>query len=163
VLAEHDYRDKHDWPARALKASEDFVATAKDGAAIMETQSVLCLLGKKRDAVKASKALQKQRDLFYTLRREPLLRCLAYNAGDLTADKLLQSAGSSRWDQCLAHYSIAMTKLAEGERDGAKEHFGKAVKTRAWGWGEYDLSRVFLSRLEKDPTWPRWIPERGAK
>jgi tetratricopeptide (TPR) repeat protein len=158
VLAEHDYPNKHDWPARARKASEDFAKTAQDGVAVMDTQTVLCLLGKKGDAVEATKALLKRQDLFYTLRREPILRCVQYNAGELSADKLLEGAGRSQWDQCLAHYYIAMTKLAEGDRTGAKEHFDKAVKTRAWGWGEYDLSWVFLSRLENDPTWPPWIP-----
>jgi tetratricopeptide (TPR) repeat protein len=156
VLAEHDYPDKHDWPARARKASEDYAAWAQDMAAVMDTQSVLCLLGQKEEAVKASKALLAQPDRFYTLRREPILRCVRYNAGEISADELLQGAGSSQWDLCLAHYNIAMTKLAEGDRDGAKEHFGKAVKTRASGWGEYDLSWVFRDRLE-DPTWPPWI------
>jgi serine/threonine protein kinase len=161
VLAEHDYPNKHNWPARARKASEDFAATAQDGLAVMNAQTVvLCLLGKKGAAVEASKALLKRQDLFYTLRREPILRSVCYNAGELSADELLGRAGRSRWDQCLAHYYIAMMKLAEGDRNGAKEHFDKAVKTRAWGWGEYDLSWVFLSRLEKDPTWPPWIPER---
>jgi hypothetical protein len=132
-------------------------------AAVMDAQSVLCLLGQKEDAVKASKALLEQKDRFYTLRREPILRCVRYNAGELSADKLLQDAGTSRWDQCLAHYNIAMTKLAEGDRDGALKHFEEAVKTRAWGWGEYDLSWVFRDRLKKDPTWPPWIPEGRAK
>jgi tetratricopeptide (TPR) repeat protein len=157
VLAEHDYRNKHDWPAGARKAAEDFAATSQDMAAVMDTQSVLCLLGQKKDAVKASKTLLEQEDRFYTLRREPILRCVRYNAGELTEDELLQGAGRSRWDQCLAHYNIAMTKLAEGDRQGAKEHFNEAVKTRAWGWGEYDLSWVFRDRLE-DPKWPPWIP-----
>jgi tetratricopeptide (TPR) repeat protein len=164
VLAELDYPNKqHDWPARARKAYEDFAATAQDGVAVMDTQTVLCLLGKKGDAVEASKALLKREDLFYTLRHEPILRCLRYNAGELSADELLRRAGRSQWDQCLAHYYIAMTKLAEGDRTGAKEHFDKAVKTRATGWGEYDMSWVFLARLENDPTWPPWIPERPAK
>jgi serine/threonine protein kinase len=158
VLAEHDYPDKHGWPARALKASEDYAASAQDGLAIMDTQRVLYLLGKKGDAVEASKALLKREDLFYTLRREPILRCVRYNAGELSADELLRLAGRSQYDQCLAHYYVAMTKLAEGNRKAAREHLGKAVKTRAWGWGEYDMSWVFLSRLEKDPTWPPWIP-----
>jgi tetratricopeptide (TPR) repeat protein len=158
VLAELDYPKEHDWPARARKALEDFSATAKDGLAVMDAQTVLCLLRKKEDAVEASKALLKREDLFYTLRRKPILRCVSYNAGELSADELLRRAGRSQWDQCLAHYYIAMTKLAEGDRKGAKEHFDKAVKTRAWGWGEYDLSWVFLSRLEKDPNWPPWIP-----
>jgi tetratricopeptide (TPR) repeat protein len=160
VLAELDYPDKHDWPARALKAYEDFAARSQDGAAVMDAQTVLCLLGRKPDAVKASKALLGKPERFYTLRRVPILRCLRYKAGDPTmpANELIRSAGRSRWNQCLAHYNIAMMKLAEGDREGAKEHFDKAVKTRAWGWGEYDLSWVFLSRLEKDPKWPPWIP-----
>jgi hypothetical protein len=128
----------------------------------MDTQNVLCLLGKKEEAVKASKALQKRTDLFYTLRRKPILQCLNYNAGDLTAKELLQGAGRSRWNQCLAHYNIAMTKLADGDRKGAHEHFKMAVETRASGWGEYDMSWVYQARL-KDPTWPPWIPARPAK
>jgi tetratricopeptide (TPR) repeat protein len=165
VLAEHDYPNKHDWPARARKASNDFAATVRDAAAVMDNQSVLCLLGKKGDRVEASKALLKQPERIYTLRPEPILRCLRYNAGDpeMPEEKLLQLAKVSQWDQCLAHYSVAMTKLADGDRKGAREHFDKAVKTRAWGWGEYDLSWVFLSRLEKDPTWPPWIPQGQPK
>jgi tRNA A-37 threonylcarbamoyl transferase component Bud32/tetratricopeptide (TPR) repeat protein len=163
VLAEYDYRDKPDWPARALKAYEDYAARTQDGAAVMDAQSVLRLLGKKEEAVKASEALLEQKDRFYTLRREPIVRCVRYNAGKLTADELIRSAGRSRWDQCLAHYNVAMTKLAGGDRTGAKEHFNKAVKTRATGWGEYDMSWVFLARLENDPTWPPWIPEERAK
>jgi hypothetical protein len=159
VLAELDYPNKQDWPARARKACEDFAKDSKDGAAIMDAQTVLCLLGKKDDAVKASKALLQRKELFYTLRSEPILRCVRYNADapDMREDKLLQLAEGSRWDQCLAHYSIAMTKLAKGHRKEAKDHFDEAVKTRAWGWSEYDLSRVFLSRLKKDPNWPPWI------
>jgi hypothetical protein len=164
VLAEHDYANKqHDWPVRALKASQDFAARAKDGAAIMDTQTVLCLLGKKREAVKASKALLEQPELFYTLRREPILRCLRYNAGVLPAEKLLKGAGRSRWDQCMAHYYIAMTKLAEGDRKGAQDHFDKAFETRASGRGEYDLSWVFRARLSKYPNWPPWIPKKRGK
>jgi tRNA A-37 threonylcarbamoyl transferase component Bud32 len=163
VLAEYDYPDKHDWPARARKAYDDFAARAKDGVAVMATQSVLCLLGKKGDAVEASKALLQKPDLFYTLRREPILRCLRYNAGDLPEDDLVQRAKGSRWNQCLAHYYVAMTKLAEGDRKGAKEHFDKVVKTRAYGWGEYEMSWVFRARLANDPTWPPWIPKGPAK
>jgi hypothetical protein len=86
-----------------------------------------------------------------------------YNAGELTADELVQRAGRSRWDQCLAHYNVAMMKLAEGDRKGAQEHFDKVVKTRASGWGEYEMSWVFRARLANDPTWPPWIPKGPAK
>jgi serine/threonine protein kinase len=164
VLAEHDYHPaKRDWQARARKASEDFAAWAQDGSAVKYTQAVLCLLGEKGDAVEASKALLKRPERLHTLRREPVLRCLRYNAGDLPEDDLIQGAEGSRWDQCLAHYYVAMMKLAEGDRDGAREHFAKVVETRAFIWGPYDLSWVFLARLAKDPTWPKWIPEGPAK
>jgi tetratricopeptide (TPR) repeat protein len=158
VLAEHDYPDKHRWPARARKALKDFAASTADGAAVMDTQSVLCLLGKKDDAVEASKALLKQPERFYSLRREPIWRCLRFNAGDLSAEELVQLAGRSQWDQCLAHHYVAMTKLAEGDREEARKHFDKVVKTRAFLWGTYDMSWVFRARLANDPTWPPWIP-----
>jgi hypothetical protein len=163
VLAEHDHPDKHDWPARARKAYEDFAARAQDGAAVTDTQVVLCLLGKKGDAIQASKALLKQPERFYTLRREPILRCLRYNAGALPADDLVRGAGRSRWDQCLAHYYIAMTKLAEGDRKGAHEHFDKVIKTRAFLWGPYDMSWVFRARLAQEPNWPPWISKGQVK
>jgi tetratricopeptide (TPR) repeat protein len=159
VLAEYDYPDKHDWQARARKACEVFAKSAQDGAAVMDTQSVLCLLGDKGKRVEASKELLLERPgRFYTLRHDPIWRCLQYNAGELTEDQLIRRAGRSRWDQCLAHYNVAMTKLAEGDRKGAHEHFDKVVKTRAFFWGAYDLSWVFRARLEKGPAWPRWIP-----
>jgi tetratricopeptide (TPR) repeat protein len=163
VLAELDNAKKqHDWPARALKAVEDYTKRTQDGVAVMDCQTVLYLLGMKKEAVEASKALLGQPERFYSLRREPLLRCLRYNAGKLKADELVRSAGRSQWDQCVAHYCVAMTKLADGDREGAKEHFDKAVKTRATGWGPYDMSWVFLDRLTKDPTWPPWIA-KGQK
>lgn len=164
VLAEHDWRaGEKDWAARARKAAEDSTERAQDGLARMTAQTVLCLLGKKEEAVKASKRLQEPPEGFYTLRSKPMLRCLDYNAGDLSAEELIARAQGSGWDQCLAHYYVAMTKLAEGDRKGAQEHFDKVVKTRAFIWAPYDLSWVFQARLAKDPTWPRWIPEGRAK
>jgi tetratricopeptide (TPR) repeat protein len=158
VLAEHDYPDKQDWPKRAWSASKKCAARAPNGMALMHPQSVWYLLGEKEEAVRASKEMQQEPERFYKLRPDPMLRCLDYNAGKLTADELVQRAGPSRWDQCLAHYAIGMTKLAEGDRKGASDQFDKAVKTRAFLWGAYDLSWVFKARLAKNPTWPPWIP-----
>jgi hypothetical protein len=164
VLAEHDRRsDKHDWAARARKASEDCSERSLDGLALMTAQTVLCLLGKTVEAVRASKELLKQPERFYILRREPMLRCLRYNAGALSEGDLIRRAKGSRWDQCLVHYYVAMTKLAKGDRKGAQEHFDKVVKTRAFIWAPYDLSWVFQARLANDPTWPPWIPKKRAK
>jgi hypothetical protein len=163
LLAEHDYPAKHAWPARARKAYEDFAARAEDGVAVMDAQAVLYVLGKKGDASEASKVLLKQPERFFSLRREPILRCLRYNAGALPEDDLVRGAGHSRWDQCLAHYCIAMTKLAEGDRKGAHEHFDKVVKTRAFFWGIYDMSWVYRARLAQEPNWPPWISRGQVK
>jgi hypothetical protein len=163
VLAEHDYQIKDNWPARAREAAKDFAERVQDEAAAVDTQAVLCLLGKKEEAVRTSKEFQKRPAQFYMLRREPLLACLRYNAGDLPADEFIRGAQGSRWNQCLAHYYVAMTKLAEGDRKGAQEHFDKVIKTRAFQWGPYDMSWVFQARLAKDPNWPRWISKGRAK
>jgi RNA polymerase sigma factor (sigma-70 family) len=161
VLAEHDYQNKDDWSARAQKAAKDFAERVQDDVAAMDTHAVLCLLGNKEEAVRRSKELQKQPERFDTLRREPLLACLRYNAGDLPAIQFIAGAKGSRWNQCLVHYYVAMTKLAEGDRIAAQEHFEKAIKTRALQWGPYDMSWVFQARLAKDPAWPRWISKSG--
>jgi hypothetical protein len=162
VLAEHDYqdRDKYRWPTRAQKAVEEFAAQSQDGAAAADALTVLRLLGQNEDAAKAYKALLNRPELFYSLRHEAILRCARYNAGDptMTADDLIQGAKGSRWDECLAHYYVAMTKLAEGDRTAARDHLDKVNKTRAFNWGPYDMSWVFRDRL-KDPNWPQWIPK----
>jgi tetratricopeptide (TPR) repeat protein len=163
VLAEHDYQNKDNWPAGARKAAKDFAGRVQDGAAAMDSQAVFYLLGNKGEAVNTSRELLKQSGQFYTLRREPLLACVRYNAGDLPVDQLIGGAKGSRCNQCLAHYYVAMTKLAEGDRKAAQEHFDKVIKTRAFQWGPYDMGWVFQARLAKDPTWPQWISKGRAK
>ena len=53
---------------------------------------------------------------------------------------------------------IGVTRLSGGDRDGAREHFSAAVATRFINTMDYDWSRAFLARMEKDRTWPKWIP-----
>jgi hypothetical protein len=43
-----------------------------------------------------------------------------------------------------------------GDRLGARKHFQKEARTY-WGFGQ-EYSQMFLSRMEKDPKWPPWIP-----
>src|SRR5262249_4959217 len=82
VLVEHDYDTKPDWQAKALDVANAYALRTQDAAAVMDALSVLRLLGKKEEAVKASKALLDQPERFYTLRRDPILRCFQYNAGE---------------------------------------------------------------------------------
>jgi serine/threonine protein kinase len=152
VLAEHD--------GRALPVVLG-QGQAPDSA--LSDQTVLCLLGKKEEAVKACKELREHPELFYTLRGDSIKRCVDYHAGGLTEEELVKAAEGSQWNQCMAHYHIGMRKLAEGDRAAARGHFDKAVTARAFYWTTYDMSWVFLARLKNDPTWPQWIPPRGTK
>jgi hypothetical protein len=83
-----------------------------------------------------------------------------YNRGRASADDLFQAAGASRKNQCNAHFTVALTELADGNRDGARDHFHKAVELRTLEQGTADMSWVFLGRMERDPAWPPWIPAR---
>lgn len=81
--------------------------------------------------------------------------------GELSEGSYLASAGASRWRQCYAHYDIAMFRLADGDRAGAKEHFSKVIDTHAVWPIQWPWSSMFLSRLENDPAWPKWIPQKS--
>jgi hypothetical protein len=56
------------------------------------------------------------------------------------------------------HHYIALERLAEGDREGARKHFRKCVATGCHNWENYDRRCAYLDRMKKDPTWPSWIP-----
>jgi hypothetical protein len=78
--------------------------------------------------------------------------------GELSEENFLAKAGSSRFNQLTAHCEIGIARLAAGDREGAREHFQKGVATRAFWVFDYNWCTAFLNRLEKDRTWPPWIP-----
>jgi tetratricopeptide (TPR) repeat protein len=88
-----------------------------------------------------------------------------FNCGELAEDSLLAKADASRLKQCNAHYEIGLFRLGRGDRMGARDHFRIAADTRALWLYEWKWSQMFLTRLEKDPRWPPWIPlkERAPK
>src|SRR5262245_53647324 len=83
-----------------------------------------------------------------------------FGCGEPSEARYLASAGTSNWKQCHAHYAVGQFRLAGGDRAGAREHFSKAVNTRATWFIQWPWSLMFLSRLEKDPAWPKWIPSK---
>jgi serine/threonine protein kinase/tetratricopeptide (TPR) repeat protein len=52
-----------------------------------------------------------------------------FDRGELAEDAVLARAGASRVNQWTVHYQLALRRLADGDRDGAKDHFQKAVDT----------------------------------
>jgi hypothetical protein len=81
-----------------------------------------------------------------------------YLTGDLSEAGLLDLASKSQAQACIAHFTIGVVRLSEGDRDAAREHFRKTLDTGWRGHPSYTHARAFLARLDRDPTWPKWIP-----
>jgi hypothetical protein len=78
----------------------------------------------------------------------------------MKGDQLLKTAGRCRPKLCEAHFVIGLSRLCEGDRAGARLHFQKCTKTRVFIYWDYVWGRAFLERLQKDRTWPPWIPPK---
>jgi tetratricopeptide (TPR) repeat protein len=117
------------------------------------------LLGNNKGADTFSQELRRSIRLYPPGRAAWSQAVLDYNCGLLSDDRLFAAAGPSRWDQCAAHFQVAFRHLADGQRKVAREHF-RAVLAYGGTLNFFELpwSRAFLARMEKDPTWPRWIP-----
>jgi hypothetical protein len=147
-----------DGPRQALDGCEKFdKAYPKEGGwAIRVRSDVLLLLGRKKEALKVLRIMpspyvfSQDRKLFFGGFRQM--------ANDQLSEKdWLAMAGTSGFKRCIAHWQLGLFRLAEGDRKAAKDHFQKAVNTRAiwivdWAW-----SKMLLSRLQNDDKWPRWI------
>lgn len=142
-------------PARALAAVPETKPASPF--AIYEA-TILQLLGRRTEAVAAYRALH-HRILRAPSRIEWTVRLLEFGSGELSADKLLAAAGSSRNHQCEANFLIGMALLSRGDRNGARNHFRKAVDTHVVWYVDHTWSLAFLSRLDADPTWPTWLPK----
>jgi tetratricopeptide (TPR) repeat protein len=124
-----------------------------------EAQMLLRLLGQKSKAEEACRQARAKRPFYRSpTRPEWFKKLFEYQCGDLSNAQLLLSAGSSRWNQCEGHFWCGMNKLAEGDRRGARESFRKSIATGVFSFFECYWSRAFLSRMDAEPAWPRWIP-----
>jgi tetratricopeptide (TPR) repeat protein len=117
---------------------------------------LLLLLGKKQEAVQASLRIRPSEipvghDRWYE-------KYLDFNCGRMTAEELLNAAGTYRVKLSEAHFLLGLHRLADGDQRGAREHFRKCVQTRVFMYWEGLWARAFLARMEKDPAWPPWIP-----
>jgi tetratricopeptide (TPR) repeat protein len=92
--------------------------------------------------------------------QHPDYQALQFYAGRISAEELAAEAGSSRYLACGDYYLAAMFYLARGEREAARQYFRRSVETGTHWLTQYQWSRAFLGRMERDPHWPPWI---GAK
>ena len=128
-------------------------------------QSALVLLGQSADLSAAAGDFQRKTDRFPVAQREAQLfrKLLANWAGEAPDQALLDAAAGSGRNLCRAHFFIGISKLARGDRAAARQDFRASAGSDLLNFWAWTMSRIMLARLEKDPTWPPWIPmEKGA-
>jgi hypothetical protein len=151
---------------RALSACKDALQGDSHGRlSITQPLFVLLWLGWKAEVVRACRGLEENPfEDFHPVHRKRSQQNLDYLCGRMSAEEFLQSAGASRLRLCEVHFYIGLKRLATGDRAAAVRHLRQSVGTHVYMYFEYQYSRIFLQRLEEDPTWPPWIPvkEEGA-
>jgi serine/threonine protein kinase len=112
---------------------------------LLSFRDVLLLLGKKNNAMVAARG------------QEFTNESKLVNS-ELSEENFLAKAGTAHTQKVEALYFIGLTRLAAGDRDGAREYFRKALGRRTCWSFCYMWSRMFLSRLDENSEWPPWIP-----
>jgi serine/threonine protein kinase len=129
-----------------------------DGTSRVFLDTIPLLLGKS-DLARAVSRADRERNLYFRRNEQVFFHTLLdYLAGVGNETDLLQAAADSRGNESQARYFLGMARLAEGDRTRAREQFQRAIATSCPNTEAYNLSVVFLARLEHDPTWPPWIP-----
>jgi hypothetical protein len=84
----------------------------------------------------------------------------AHLAGQpVTEAVVIERARRDRELRCEASLFLGLGRLAEGDRAAAGKHFREgAGRYRCTALFATSWCIAFLSRLEKDPSWPPWIP-----
>jgi ATP/maltotriose-dependent transcriptional regulator MalT len=147
-----------DGPSRALQAYRENCELFTEGYFVVLNQATLLFLGRRTEAMTACEDLRQHPELLPDLNRGHYLRILDYCGGNISEEELLKAEAGSRINQCDARFYVALDRLSQGDRAGAREHFRKILATGVFGLMECQWSRLFLKRMEQDPTWPRWIP-----
>jgi tetratricopeptide (TPR) repeat protein len=145
-----------DGPARAQAAFEDIRASSTSWP--LAPPAIFLFLGKPKEA----------RQAWLRVRKEDVpvwfdgwwLKFWDYNCGRITTNQFLQSAGQDRGKQSVAYFVIGLWRLSEGDRTAAREQFRQCVATRVFADWHSPWARAFLKRMDEDPRWPRWIPEK---
>jgi hypothetical protein len=124
---------------------------------LFNSQLILRFLGRKQEAIEVSRKFLARPDHFPAIRKESFRRALEYCAGQRSETDLLHSMQASRLDLSNAHISIALSALADGDREKARRHLRRCLNTRYFAALPYSLSLSLLARMTHDPAWPPWI------
>jgi tetratricopeptide (TPR) repeat protein len=146
-----------DGPQRARATVREWREKYGDPENLGDVVIVLLLLGDKAEARKVAKDVRPPAWAVTPQRKAYNEQARAFAAGeDPSEADLLRSAAGLRSCRCSSHLLIGMTRLADGDRPGAKHHLSEAVRTQDYFNNDYTLSRAFLARM-RDSAWPPWI------
>jgi tetratricopeptide (TPR) repeat protein len=145
---------------RANQLLEEVMAQDLGAWDLFNGQLILRFMGRKQEAIEASRRFLARPDRFPAVRKESFRQALEYCAGHGSETDLLQSVQASRLDLSNAHLSIALTALADGDREKARRHLQRCFDTRYFEALPYSLSRRLLARMTQNPAWPPWIKPR---
>jgi lipoprotein NlpI len=126
---------------------------------LFNSQLLLRFLGRSDEAIKVSRDHLEQTKA--TRKTKWIRKLFEYCAGEATEAKLLAATDDALGNRCGAHFCIGITYLAEGQRGLARKHFQSSVDTQCFTYLPYDLSMMFLSRMNQDATWPLWIKQES--
>jgi hypothetical protein len=76
--------------------------------------------------------------------------CLQYLAGEGDNTALLEQAGKDEKDLLLAHFTLAMLCLADGEHGEATAHLQACTSKGPPGWFDYEWARGYLAIIEAE-------------
>jgi serine/threonine protein kinase len=124
---------------------------------LFNSQLILRFLGRKQDAMEVSSQLLAQPDRFPPVRQGAFRQALEYCAGTRSEQDLILGAQGSRLDLSNAELSVALTALAEGDREKSRRHLQRCLATGYTDALPYSLSVLLLVRMTRDPNWPAWI------
>ena len=86
---------------------------------------------------------------------------LNYNCDEgITDQELLKATNRSLRDLLSAHFQIAMTHLANHDRQQAEVHLKRAVETRCFYPFQYHICQALLARMKAKPDWPPWVDRK---
>lgn len=158
ILRAISFAELPDGRNRAFKVYEEIAATKPSSWDAYNSLFVLFLVGKDDVAASAARELLKQPDRLPLLKPEQIRLPLRFVSGQLNESDFLKEAAATSGGLCNAHLTVALSRLARGDRIGAKQHLKACLETGVFYFFPFGLAWAIFGRMEKDPMWPNWIP-----
>jgi hypothetical protein len=91
------------------------------------------------------------------------MACLSLLCGYQEGEDLLREAEGRGYALANLHFTLAMMKLADKDRQGALDHLKKCAETHTIGSIDHELGRAYLIRMQADETWPYCLNDQESE